>query len=153
VHAAGAVAWTDPPQNLRHLLAQRRRWCLGHYQNIFRHLPRRGKALAFIWAVYPNFVFLSVFLPALALTALAMLIFGTGGYQDAIWSSTALWLPLVYCQRVLGLWVAGRRSSPLAVLIEPFTTTLLHAAAALMVFGYWLRVKLGRSVDVWSIRD
>ncbi len=153
VHVAGAVADTDPPDNLRHLLAQRRRWSLGHFQNVPRHVPRRGDAAAFRWLAWPNFVFLCLFLPAMAVCALGMLVFGTGGFQPLIWASTAVWLPVVYAQRLLGLWVAGRRSHPLAVLVEPFTTTALHAAAAVMVLGFWLRARLGRPIDAWGIRD
>ncbi|WP_170410440.1 glycosyltransferase [Ruegeria atlantica] len=152
IHVAGAVAWTDAPDNMRHLLVQRRRWCLGHWQNIPLHMPRAGDARAYCWITYPNFVFLSVFMPAMAAASALLLVTELDMERTVFVWLLAVWLPLVYVQRACGLWFARRRSSPIAFLIEPFTTALLHMVAFLLVAVVALRRLAGRRVDVWDIR-
>lgn len=152
IHVAGAVAWTDAPNNMRHLLMQRRRWCLGHWQNIPLHLPTEGDASAYRWIAYPNFVFLSIFTPSIAAASAFMLVTGLDVQRTVFVWLLAVWLFLVYAQRACGLWFARRRSSIIAFFIEPFTTALLHMIAFLLVAGVALRSLAGRRVDVWDIR-
>jgi cellulose synthase/poly-beta-1,6-N-acetylglucosamine synthase-like glycosyltransferase len=152
-HCVGASAFTSTPTSFSKLIAQRRRWCLGHYQCIPRHARNLGGDAIFTGLTYPNFLFLAAFLPAMLVLSLATLFVESGFWISMLGLLTVVWLAFVYIQRWLALTLSGRSARPLVFLIEPFSTAALHiCATGLLAFGSIGRLFGARS-DVWATRS
>jgi len=133
-------------------MAQRRRWCLGHYQGIVRAAKNLGGDMVFTALTYPNFVLLSAFMPLMCVLSLAALFASTGMWIVAMAWLTALWLTTVYLQRFVALTLIGRKVRLAAFLIEPFSTQLFHVCAMTLVVYAALRHALGVRSDAWATR-
>jgi cellulose synthase/poly-beta-1,6-N-acetylglucosamine synthase-like glycosyltransferase len=151
-HCPGAQAFTRTPETFAHLMAQRRRWCLGHYQGIVRAAKNLGGDMVFTALTYPNFVLLSAFMPLMCVLSLAALFASTGMWIVAMAWLTALWLTTVYLQRFVALTLIGRKVRLAAFLIEPFSTQLFHVCAMTLVVYAALRHALGVRSDAWATR-
>jgi cellulose synthase/poly-beta-1,6-N-acetylglucosamine synthase-like glycosyltransferase len=151
-HALGALAFTRTPATFGHLMAQRRRWCLGHYQNIARQAKHLGRDRVFTTLTYPNFFLLSAFTPLLCVLGLAALFARPGTWIIALGWLTGVWLITVYAQRFLALRLAGRRVRVMPFLLEPFSTQFFHVCAVLLVAYRLLLHVLGIRSNVWAKR-
>jgi cellulose synthase/poly-beta-1,6-N-acetylglucosamine synthase-like glycosyltransferase len=151
-HCPGAQAFTRTPETFAHLMAQRRRWCLGHYQGIVRAAKNLGGDMVFTALTYPNFFLLSAFMPLMCVLSLAALFASTGMWIVAMGWLTALWLTTVYLQRFVALTLIGRKVRPAAFLIEPFSTQLFHFCAMTLVVYATVRHALGVRSDAWATR-
>jgi cellulose synthase/poly-beta-1,6-N-acetylglucosamine synthase-like glycosyltransferase len=151
-HAPGAHAFTRTPETWAHLMAQRRRWCLGHYQGIVRAAKDLGGDPVFTALTYPNFFLLSAFLPLMCALSLATLFATPGAWIIALGWLTAVWLATVYVQRLVALTLVGRRVRPAAFLIEPFCTQLFHFCAMTLVVYAMAQQAFGVRSNVWATR-
>jgi cellulose synthase/poly-beta-1,6-N-acetylglucosamine synthase-like glycosyltransferase len=151
-HAPGAQAFTRTPETFAHLMAQRRRWCLGHYQGIARLARRLGDDAVFTTLTYPNFVLLSAFMPLMCVLSLTALFAKAGAWIIALGWLTLVWLTTVYMQRFVALTLIGRRVGPAAFLLEPFCTQLFHfCAMSLIIYGA-VRRAFGERSNAWATR-
>jgi cellulose synthase/poly-beta-1,6-N-acetylglucosamine synthase-like glycosyltransferase len=151
-HCPGAQAFTRTPETFAHLMAQRRRWCLGHYQGIVRAAKNLGGDMVFTALTYPNFFLLSAFMPLMCALSLAALFARAGVWIVAMGWLTALWLTTVYLQRFVALALIGRKVRLAAFLIEPFSTQLFHFCAMTLVVYATVRRALGVRSDAWATR-
>ena len=151
-HCPGARAFTKTPKTFMQLLAQRRRWCLGHYQGIGRLAKYLGGDLVFTILTYPNFFLLSAFLPLMCILSLLTLFAKAGLWITTLGWLTALWLMTVYVQRLVALRLMGRDTRITAFLIEPFSTQLFHFCAMALVIYASVRQALGVSHNLWATR-
>ena len=152
-HCAGARAFTTTPDSFGKLVAQRHRWCLGHYQCIPRHMRNLGHDVTFSWLTYPNFVFLSAFMPGAVVLSLATLFTEAGIWIDTLGLLTIVWLSFVYAQRWVALRIIDQRARPLVFLVEPFSTMLLHVCAILLVVYALMRRLVGVQSNVWATKS
>jgi cellulose synthase/poly-beta-1,6-N-acetylglucosamine synthase-like glycosyltransferase len=149
LHCAEARADTLAPRTFGPLLAQRRRWSLGHYQNIGRHARALGKDATFTTLTYPNFFLLSAFLPLFCVLSVTTLFAERGAWQYAILVMTGAWLLTTYAQRWLALRMARRTFSIGVFLIEPFATQFFHLCALALVIAAAGRRIIGLRTDMW----
>lgn len=151
-HHPQARAVTSAPRTWRQLISQRRRWCLGHYQNILRNWPRIGTVRRYAGLTFPKFFALSAFLPAMLLASLAVVVTEPATLlRQSLWGINAAWLVTVYTQRALALVSLGRRTTALAFLLEPMATAFMHlsALASVLVFVCDPRQRVAR---LWQTR-
>ncbi len=149
-HHPAARAETLAPATWRQLMAQRRRWCLGHYQNLARNWPRRGDAPVYRRLLFPNFALLNLFLPAMLAASLAALALEPAAvWRQTLWLATLAWLATIYVQRAIALGALQRPIRPLLFLAEPFMTAAVHVSAlTLVVWG----ALAGDARGAWSAR-
>jgi cellulose synthase/poly-beta-1,6-N-acetylglucosamine synthase-like glycosyltransferase len=151
-HAPGAQAFTRTPETFAQLMAQRQRWCLGHYQGIVRAARDLGGDLVFSTLTYPNFLLLSAFMPLMCVLGVAALFAKAGAWIIALGWFTLVWLTTVYVQRLVALRLIGTKVRALAFLIEPFSTQLFHfSVLALIIYGM-IRGARGDGRNVWAVR-
>jgi cellulose synthase/poly-beta-1,6-N-acetylglucosamine synthase-like glycosyltransferase len=151
-HAPGMQAFTGTPATFAHLMAQRRRWCLGHYQGIVRAARDLGRDPVFTTLTYPNFVLLSAFMPLMCVLSVATLFASPGAWIMALGWLTAMWLVTVYLQRYVALCLIGRKVRPTVFFIEPFCTQVFHfCAMALIIYGA-ARQACGLRSNAWATR-
>lgn len=151
-HHPGARATTSAPRSWAKLMAQRRRWCLGHYESIPRNWPRLGTARRYRLLTFPNFLGLSMFLPAMLLASLAVVLTEPAAVlRQSLWGVNAVWLVTVYTQRAIALKSARRSTTMLAFLLEPMVTAFVHLSA---VFGIlrFARRSPQRTARLWQVR-
>jgi cellulose synthase/poly-beta-1,6-N-acetylglucosamine synthase-like glycosyltransferase len=151
-HAPGAQAFTGTPATFAQLTAQRRRWCLGHYQGIVRQVKVLGGDMIFTTLTYPNFLLLSLFMPLMCVLSLATLFAAPGTWIVALGWLTAVWLATVYVQRLVALTLIGRRVRIAVFLIEPFSTQFVHFCAMILIIYAMAGHALGVRSDVWATR-
>jgi cellulose synthase/poly-beta-1,6-N-acetylglucosamine synthase-like glycosyltransferase len=151
-HTPCAQAFTRTPQTFAHLMAQRRRWCLGHYQGIVRMAKHLGGDGVFTALTYPNFFVLSAFMPLMCVLSLTALFAKPGAWIVTLALLTAFWLATVYVQRFVALALIGRRVGPAAFLLEPFCTQFFHFCAMSLVVYAMTRQALGIRSNVWATR-
>jgi cellulose synthase/poly-beta-1,6-N-acetylglucosamine synthase-like glycosyltransferase len=151
-HVGGAQAFTRTPETFAHLMAQRRRWCLGHYQGIVRAARDLGGDIVFTTLTYPNFLLLSAFMPLMCVLSLAALFVKAGAWIVALGWLTLVWLATVYLQRFVALSLIGTRVRLAAFLIEPFSTQLFHFCAMMLIIYGMIRGDLGERSNAWASR-
>lgn len=151
-HVPGAQAFTRTPETFAHLMAQRRRWCLGHYQGIARAARWLGGDLVFTTLTYPNFVLLSAFLPLMCVLSVATLFVQAGAWIVTLGWFTAIWLATVYAQRLVALRFIGRKVRLGVFLLEPFSTQFFHFCAMTLVIYALARQTFGIRSNVWATR-
>jgi cellulose synthase/poly-beta-1,6-N-acetylglucosamine synthase-like glycosyltransferase len=151
-HILGAQAFTTTPRTFAQLAAQRRRWCLGHYQGISLLAKHLGGDAVFTALTYPNFVLLSAFMPLMCILSAATLFVSPGAWMTALGWLTAAWLATVYIQRFAALRLIGRKVSVVAFLLEPLSTQVVHFCAMILVIHTMLRQLRGVSSNVWATR-
>lgn len=153
LHEPKARAITGLPRTWRQLIAQRRRWCLGHYQSIWVNRPRRLIPLRYAGLTYLNFAALSFFLPLMLLATLLVILFEPHLIlRQSLWFTNLAWILTAYGQRLFALSVIGQAARPLSFLIEPPFTAFLHLSAALSVAVYAIRSGLGGPSNIWGER-
>lgn len=148
-HCPRAQAYTETPATLAALLAQRRRWSLGHYQNIARHARKLGGDPVFARLTYPNFVLLSALLPAFCVLSVATLFAPGGLWQLALGIATLVWAVTIYTQRWIALRMRLRPYRIWSFLLEPLATQALHFCALMLVLLVAVKQIFGASIDVW----
>jgi cellulose synthase/poly-beta-1,6-N-acetylglucosamine synthase-like glycosyltransferase len=151
-HVAGAQAFTRTPATFAHLMAQRRRWCLGHYQGIVRAARDLGGDAVFTTLTYPNFLLLSAFMPLMCVLSLAALFVKAGAWIVALGWLTLIWLATVYLQRFVALRLIGTRVRLAAFLLEPFSTQLFHFCAMMLIVYGLVRGDLAERSSAWASR-
>ena len=151
-HLPGAQAFTRTPETFAHLMAQRRRWCLGHYQGIVRAAKYLGGDPVFTALTYPNFFLLSAFMPLMCVLSVATLFAKPGTWIVALGWLTAVWLITVYVQRLVALTLIGRRVRLIAFLIEPFCTQFFHFCAMTLIIYATARQAFGVRSNAWATR-
>jgi cellulose synthase/poly-beta-1,6-N-acetylglucosamine synthase-like glycosyltransferase len=151
-HVLGAQALTGTPTTFAQLTAQRRRWCLGHYQGIVHLAKSLGGDMIFTTLTYPNFVLLSAFMPLMCALSLMTLFATPGTWIATLGWLTVVWLATVYAQRLVALMLIGRRVRLAAFLIEPFSTQFVHFCAMMLVFYAIAGSAIGVRSDVWATR-
>lgn len=153
IHEPGARAITMLPATCRQLMAQRRRWCLGHYQNIWVNRPRSGAPLRYIALTYLNFAALSFFLPLMLLATLGVILFEPEMIlRQTLWFTSVIWLASAYGQRLFALKTLGLKAKPISFLAEPFYTMIVHFVAAASAALFLIRTWIGRHDNIWSNR-
>jgi hypothetical protein len=134
-------------------MAQRRRWCLGHYQNLVRNWPQLGSSGAYVWRTFPNFFLLNAFLPTMLLLSALVLIIEPHRFLDqCFWLANLAWIGTVYIQRGVALAGVGRRTRPLMFLFEPPATAVVHTCALFCVLALLVSPQKASSKSLWSIR-
>jgi cellulose synthase/poly-beta-1,6-N-acetylglucosamine synthase-like glycosyltransferase len=151
-HVPGARAFTRTPKKFAQLMAQRRRWCLGHYQGLTRLARYLGGDAVFTGLTYPNFFLLSIFMPVMCVLSLATLFASPGTWILALGWLTAIWLITVYMQRFFGLMLIGRRVTPTTFITEPFATQLVHICAVALVGYAMTKCAFGIRSNMWATR-
>ena len=153
VHEPRARAITLLPSTFRQLMAQRRRWCLGHYQNIWVNRPRLSTPLRYAALTYLNFAALSFFLPLMLLATLAVIVFEPQIIrQQTLWFTNIIWIASAYGQRFFALTAIGQSARPLPFLLEPFFSTIVHFTAAASAVGFAIRQGIGGEISIWTDR-
>jgi cellulose synthase/poly-beta-1,6-N-acetylglucosamine synthase-like glycosyltransferase len=151
-HVPGVQAFTRTPETFAQLMAQRRRWSLGHYQGIVRIARYLGGDLVFTALTYPNFVLLSAFMPLMFVLGLGALFVESDTWIAALGWLTAFWLATVYLQRFVALTMIGRKVRPAVFLLEPFSTQLFHFCSMALAFYAMARRLFGDDTNVWVTR-
>lgn len=152
LHCLKAEAFTGTPMTFSQLMAQRRRWCLGHYQNIPHHVKSLGKDLTFTSLTYPNFFLLSAFMPFMLLLSLITLFADSGTWKNTLGFLTIFWLFTIYLQRWIALRIINRKTNLIAFLTEPFSTLFFHFCAMTITLFALVKIGLGIKQDIWSSR-
>lgn len=147
-----ARAFTGTPKTFSQLMIQRHRWCLGHYQNIPRHMKNLGKDAVFTFLTYPNFFLLSAFMPAMLALSAITLFADSGIWKDTLGWFTAIWLCSIYLQRWFALKLAKRQISITAFILEPFTTLLFHICAMFLAINTLIKQIFGIYSNPWKKR-
>ncbi len=152
VHVLGCQGYTLASRTLGDLINQRTRWCLGHYQNIPRHLLSFGKNVVFSFLTLPNFIFLSVVQPISFIFIVWIIFLENSFYWGVIFSFTLLWLSLVYAQRFIALNFFIRRFRFSKFFLEPFFTSVVHIISSILAINLIIRRVLGRRENIWARR-
>ena len=153
IHEPRARAITSLPGTFRQLMAQRRRWCLGHYQNIWVNRPRFSASWRYASLTYLNFAALSFFLPLMLLATLAVVVFEPQIIrQQTLWFTNIIWITTAYGQRFFALTAIGQSAQPLPFLLEPFFSTIVHFSAAASAMIFAIRQRIGGETSIWTDR-